>query len=348
MTSRYATLYCQTRVIVLVVCRRTNCTCFVQEMVRKTAGAELCATPNNKSPKPADCIRAVDRTYKGNVDLSDRVVVGVPIQKGPMQWQVPYNVKDDAGNEAVTIWRDVTVQEVELSSFERLIREEVKREYEVKQQEAVDKAIRTEKAKWNRENGSSNSYRRSSSADSCPTCPQCDCPNTPETTKESCLSFCENVSKTCSFSDESFVYMVLFWLEESVGPSLLPGFLVVAIVIVVFSVLRFFLTAIYNPRTYQSQPYTGYSAMVDDSSVLRSPQPVSNGAVGPPRQSMSLSGNGNVFSPPPSFASPTYSLAVSGTPRTQPIEPMYDESIYLRSPIITPSKTGDGVRRRNL
>jgi hypothetical protein len=323
----------------------------VQEMVRKTAGAELCATPNNKSPKPVECVKAVDRTYKGEIDMSDRVVVGVPIQKGPLIWQVPYNVKDDAGNEAVTVWRDIIVEEVELSSVERSIREEVKREYELAQQEAIDKAIRTEKAKWNRENSSNNRNRRYSSADTCPSCPQCQCPQTPETTKENCSAFCEQFSKSCSMSDESVVYAILFWLEDIVGPSILPGMLAVAMITVGFMILRFFLTAIYNPRTYQSQSYTGYSAMVDDSSILRSPEPALNNGGIPPRQSMSLSGNVNLFSPPPppSFASPRpYALAVHGTQRTRPVEPQYDESIYLQSPIITPSRTGDGARRRNL
>ena len=332
-------------------------------MVRKTAGAELCATPNKKSPQPADCVKAVDRTYKGDLDLSDRVVVGVPVRKGPLQWQVPYNVKDDAGNEAVTVWRDVIVEEVELSSVERLIREEVKREYELKQQEAVDQALRTEKAKWNRENSNSNRNRRSISVDPCPACPQCDCPNTPETTKDSCATFCEHQSKSCSLSDESYVYSILFWLEQMVGPSSLPGMLLVAMITVAFMVLRFFLTAIFNPRTYQSPSYAAYNNTVDDSSILRSPQPVammSNNGMDPPppRSSMSLSRapNGNLYSSPqPNFASPTTygRMGNDDTPRqrnssARPVEPLYDESIYLRSPIISPSRTGDGVRRRNL
>ena len=332
-------------------------------MVRKTAGAELCATPYKKSPQPADCVKAVDRTYKGDLDLSERVVVGVPIRKGPLQWQVPYDVKDDAGNEAVTVWRDVIVEEVELSSVERLIREEVTREFELKQQEAIDKAIRAEKARWNRENSINNRNRRSNAVDSCPACPQCDCPNTPETTKDSCATFCEHQSKSCSLSDESYVYSILFWLEQMVGPSSLPGMLLVAMITVAFMVLRFFLTAIFNPRTYQGPSYPAYNSTVDDSSILRSPQPVAVTSTNgmdppPPRSSMSLSRatNGNLYSsPPPSFASPTSygRLGNDGTPHqrnssTRPVEPSYDESIYLRSPIITPSKTGDGVRRRNL
>jgi len=325
-------------------------------MVKRTAGAELCATPGNRSPKPVDCVRAVDRTYKGDLDLSDRVVVGVPVRRGPLQWQVPYNVKDDAGNAALTVWRDVIVEEVELSTVERSIREEIQREYEAKQQTAIDKAIRAEKAKWDRENGNNNRNRRSSSSPSCPTCPDCTCPDTPQTTKESCSAFCEEVSKSCSLSDESLVFATLFWLENLFPTSILPGIVAVAVLILSFLMLRFVFSAIYNPNTYQSPTYETQSAQVDDSSVLRTSQlaPVRNNGLpsDPPRHSVSLSGavnNHSMFSsPPPSFASPTYSRVGNGGVQGRPVEPVYDENIYLQSPIITPSRTGDGVRRRNL
>lgn len=317
-------------------------------MLRKTAGAELCATSSNNSPKPVDCVKAIDRTYKGDVDLSDRVVVGVPVQKGPMLWQVPYNVKDDAGNEAVTVWRDIVVQEVELSGVERLIRDEVKHEYEIKQQEAIDRAIRAEKVKWDREIVNNNRSRRSNSAKSCPACPPCDCPNTPASTKESCSAFCDKVSETCTISDGSVIYSILIWLENIVGPFALLAILIATMLVGVLIFSRFFLTAIFNPGNQQSQAYMGNTGITNDATILRSPQPVSNGHSAPPRQSMSLANNGNMFSPQPQFASPPHSMmATNGTPQRQS-EPMYNDSLYLQSPIITPSRTGDGVRRRNL
>ena len=322
----------------------------LQAMIRESAGAELCASPGSTNPKPSDCVKAVDRTYKGDVDLSDRVVVGEPVQKSSLQWSVPYNVKDDAGNEAATVWRDVVVQEVDLSSVENLIRAEVTREQEAAQQRAIQKAIREEKAKWEREQVNN---RRPHASKQCPACPPCNCPDTPQTTKESCAEYCENVSKSCSFKDENFVYYLLFWMEYYLSPSLVPVILSVTLIFLVFLILRFILTTIYNPKTYRSHSsYRGYGP--SDEMILRSPQPTGESSPAPPRQSMSTLGNNNaggesIFSPgrQPGFASPSFA-ANNGTPRNRPAEPMYDESIYMSSPIITPSKTGDGARRRNL
>lgn len=348
-------------------------------MVRATAGAELCATASHTHPKPSDCVKAVDRTYKGDVDLSDKVVVGEPIQKSSLQWSVPYNVKDEAGNAAITVWRDVVVQEVDLASVENLIRAEVAREQEASQQQAILKAIREERAKWDREQASNNPNRRSGSSSSsktCPACPLCDCPNTPETTKESCTQYCEHVSKSCSLSDESIVYSLLFWLEDYLSPSLVPAIILVALGFLGFLVLRFVVTTLYNPRSYQDQSYSSssssspYVSRLNDEMILRSPQPGEmRSPAPPPRQSlMSMgnignnNGNGNAsfLSPSgsqqqqqqPGFGSPSFPQSNNngGTPRSnhRPAEPMYDESIYMSPPLITPSKTGDGVRRRNL
>lgn len=328
-------------------------------MVRATAGAELCATSSNTNPKPSDCVKAVDRTYKGDVDLSDRVVVGEPIQKAPLQWSVPYNVKDEAGNAAVTVWRDVVVQEVDLASVESLIRAEVTREQEAAQQKAIQKAVREERTKWDREQANNNRNKRSSSTKTCPACPPCDCPDTPETTRESCSQYCENISKSCSLSDESFVYTLLFWLEDYLSPSLVPALILCALICFALVGVRIALTTIYNPRTYQNHSYSPSYGPMNDEMILRSPQPVMGSSPAPPlRQSLTTmgnisttSGNASFLSPPgtqqPSFASPSFPSS-NGAPRDRPAEPMYDESIYMSPPLITPSKTGDGVRRRNL
>jgi hypothetical protein len=317
-------------------------------MVRSTAGAELCALPGNTNPMPSDCVTAVDRTYKGDVDLSDRVVVGQPIQKSPLQWSVPYDVIDEAGNAAVTVWRDVVVQEVDLASVENLIRAEVSREQEAAQQKAVQKAVREERAKWDREQQANNNRnKRSNSAKSCPACPPCDCPDTPETTRESCSQYCENISKSCSLSDGSKLYSMLFWMEEYLTPSLIPSILFVALIFVVFLGVRFILTTIYNPRAYQNHSYpSNYGPMNnEDIMILRSPQPMMGSSPAPPpRQSLQFGSPAGVQQP--SFASPSFPPS-NGAPN-RPAAPMYDESIYMSPPLITPSKTGDGARRRNL
>ncbi len=324
-------------------------------MIQATAGAELCATPSNTNPQPSDCVKAVDHTYKGEVDLSDRVQVGEPIQKSPLQWSVPYDVKDDAGNAAITIWRDVVVQEVDLASVESLIRAEITREQESLQQKAIQKAIREEKIKWEREQSSNNNRNRkpNSSATSCPACPSCVCPDTAATTKESCSQYCENMSKSCSLSDENFIYFLLLWLENYLTPSLVPAILLVALTFLVFVVLRFLIATIYNPRTYESYSYASY-AHTNDGMFLRTPQPSMEQNSLPqsvqhfPTMDNTNGTNGTLFSPQrqTGFTSPSFATG-NGTPRNRPADPLYDESIYMSPPIITPSKTGDGVRRRN-
>ena len=94
-------------------------------MIKDTAGAELCASHAFKNPEPADCVRATDHTYEGIVDLTSQVKVGEPVQDSPFEWKIPYNVADKAGNTAITVWRTVIVEEVNLIDVESQIREEI-------------------------------------------------------------------------------------------------------------------------------------------------------------------------------------------------------------------------------
>ena len=114
-------------------------------MIRVTAGAELCATHTNAKPHPADCLKAIDKTHIGDIDLSSRVLVGEPVQKSPFEWKVPYNVMDDAGNSADTVWRDVIVEEVSLDEIEARIRREVLENKDEEIKEAVTLALEKEK-----------------------------------------------------------------------------------------------------------------------------------------------------------------------------------------------------------
>ena len=98
-------------------------------VIKATSGAELCATKSNPNVSPADCVHAKDHTHKGIVDLTSRVIVGDPLPKhgvgsGSHQWRVPYNVVDDAGNKAKTIWRDIIVEEVDIEDFEQMSMDE--------------------------------------------------------------------------------------------------------------------------------------------------------------------------------------------------------------------------------
>ena len=94
----------------------------LQHMIKITSGAELCATHTNTKPSPLTCVKAIDYTHLGNVNLSSKVIVGDPIQISTLEWKVSYNVVDKAGNTASTQWRNVVVEEVELTDLEQKIR----------------------------------------------------------------------------------------------------------------------------------------------------------------------------------------------------------------------------------
>lgn len=317
-------------------------------MVMESAGAELCASPSNPNPKPSDCVRAVDHTYKGEVDLSDRVIVGEPQRKSALQWVVPYNVKDDAGNEAVTVWREVVVQEVDLATVENVIRAEVTKEKELEQQKAIQKAIREEKAKWERENVNANRKRPGSSSRTCPACPACECPNVPQTTKEDCQQFCEGISRSCSLRDDNVIYAMLFWLESFFPEKGAPLVLLVAITFCVAVVLRNLTFGIFNPKGYQDRHYAN-NDQIDDAAILNSPRATipARTPAPPPRQSITTMTTTENVDPlrsslsPPGFASPTD--ATNGSIQSRTSRSHYEDGI------ITPSRLGDGAnRRRNL
>jgi hypothetical protein len=328
-------------------------------MIRATAGAELCASHDKPNPKASSCAKAIDHTHQGDVDLSNKVVVGEPVQKDSLHWAVPYNVKDDAGNEATTVWRDVIVQEVDLATVERNVRKQMEAQKDAEIKQAVQKAIREERAKIEKEqkvNSRSTNGRRNSQ-NSCPSCPSCDCPSDggAAVSQESCRAYCDDMSRSCSLSDDSTMYWTLFLLEDFFPPSLVPVILGAAFLFLGFILLRFLAALLFGPRSHQHYDYGMYGNESDER-LLRSPAPMQSPAP-PPRESLSTK-NDAFFSPPrPSVLSPTASnnnnrLGNSGmTPQQQPPsanrQVAYDESIYNSPPLITPSRNGDGFRRRN-
>lgn len=346
----------------------------IKEMIRATAGAELCASHDNPNPKPTDCIKAIDRTYQGDIDLSVRVVIGEPQQKSSLHWVVPYNVKDDAGNEATTVWRDVKVEEVNLSSLETKLREELMREQETKTNRAIEEAIRAEKVKWERAN--SGSRRRNTPEPKCPSCPACNCEQgtssttTTTTTEESsCQAQRQEVSESCKMSDDNWVYSILFGLQDFLSPTVLPP-LVFGILLIALLILIKLLLSCFNQEPYRSR----YDYGGTDDILLLKPAAAQSGPAGttprpnlmsppPPRDSLVPARNNNenasFFSPGSQQAGAT-PLIYNGAARNQGETPasanrdtnsnvqnVHDESIYISTSIITPSKTGDGVRRRN-
>ena len=357
-------------------------------MIRASSGAELCASHDNPNPRPSDCAIATDHTYQGDVDLSARVVVGEPVQKSALQWSVPYNVKDDAGNEATTVWRDVVVQEVDLQTVESKIRAEVKKEQEVEKEKAIRNAIREEKIKWEKEqatrttSNSRTNNRRSSSQKSCPACPVCDCPKEggtgPQINRENCQEYCDNVSRSCTLSDESISYALLFWLEDVLSPSLAPYVVFGLIAMTAWYVTKTVMTFLFSSRAYHSYDYEDYGAGNDDI-LLRQPvqqpktpqqrqMPTTPGAFSPPGQvysgvaaSTPASATANAFFSPPAGSQmggmgsppppPSNSLLrnAPGTPGSvgQREDGDIYNDIYGTPSIITPSRNGQFRRRTN-
>jgi hypothetical protein len=337
-------------------------------MIRASSGAEFCTSHNISYKKPSDCAKAIDHTYQGDVDLSSLVVMGEPVQKSPLHWSVPYNVKDDAGNEATTVWRDVMVQEVDLTTVESKIRQDVMKEQQAETEKAIRKAIREEKIKWEKDyaattNSNSRTNRRTTEK-TCSACPACDCPkqqrkggSAVEVDGESCRAYCDNVSRSCTLSDDRYIYAALFWLEDMLPPSIVPTVLGALVALCAFFGLRYIANLIFNPRSYQSYDYGDYGVNNDD--ILLRNQVVQQSRPPPPRDSLSTNNNSAAFfspgsqaglqSPPPSNGllnnniNRTPATPASANRRDQEI---YDESIYSPS-IITPSRMGEGVRRRN-
>ena len=332
-------------------------------MIRTTAGAELCANHQHQRPSPKDCVKAVDHTYKGDVDLSDRVVVGEPIRKSELHWTVPYNVQDDAGNEAVTVWRDVIVEEVDIANLETKIRQDVLREAEIEKKQAVAKAIQIEKERWERTYGGSKPRASSSSSRNanrdCPPCPSCECPTTSvKLNAASCQQYCQERSQTCQMSDENLLYALIFWLEDVFPPWTVPIIILCVLGSGLLYILRWILTLIFNPKAFQNYDYNLHEERFVDADLLQNIQqhqqlspPPSTPTVGPPRESLSTQASGAPSTP--AFFTPA-SQSSATTPRgngtgNNPdlLSHEYDDGIYQTPSIISPSRTGDGVRRRS-
>lgn len=339
----------------------------IRRMIQATSAAELCATHDNPRPSPSDCVVAVDHTYKGDIDLSNRVTVGEPIQKSHLHWVVPYDVKDDAGNQASTVYRDVVVTEVDLATVEKKIRDEVTKEQQQQTQRAIDRAIKAEKQKWERESrAASNRSRRTgtgnAAADACPACPACDCPDMAPADAASCHSYCNNLSASCKLSDENMLYFLLFWLESVFPARSIPTIILTCIAagLVLFLRLLFF---IFNPRAYTNYDYGHYTA-VNDETILAthpayrppiSPIPGTDASTDlrPPTASLSnRNTNGTLLSPSNYMGSPMPRTNQHGnmeyvsTPGSnrRDVRVRFDNDGNFHSPgIIVPSQNGKGA-----
>jgi hypothetical protein len=294
-----------------------------------TAGAELCATQIDRSPNASDCIFAYDETYKGRVDLSKAVLVGEPIKKSVLRWSVPYNVKDAAGNAAKTVWRDVVVEEVDIAKIEARIREEF-----LNMQRIKDKAMEQERKI--KESSATNSRDRRVST--CAECPKCDVSG--KINESSCQEICNARIKSCAIDEETLVVQVLVWLERWFPPSMVPIVLICNAIVITLLMLRWILTLVFNPQAYQR----GYYDDVERERALRNAvayhhNPSGNGL---------NTGVSYVTSPQPTANVNGHfsSQKTNGTDMPGSAMRRDEFADIYQSPIITPSKRGDGVRRR--
>ena len=331
-------------------------------MIRASAGAELCATHSTNRPTPRECVKAVDRTYKGEVDLSERVVVGDPVQKSPLHWVVPYDVTDAAGNVASTMWRDVIVQEVDIAEVESKIREEILQQQRVETEVAIERAVKEEKIKWERKQEQVTARSSRNRKQDCPPCPKCaSCSSDATLSKEACEPYCNGSSSaTCAWNEKSQAVAIVMWLEDLIPPGVVTIVIAVSLAVAGIMIIRG-VVAFFSPRSFQSYDYGAYGDLREGDQLFRdangAPAPHQfqspNSPALPPRQSIVQEQNGAAFFSPvgsqAGFGSPTMNNGMNVGPpgSASRHEPRYDDSIYESPPLITPSRTGDGVRRRS-
>ncbi len=292
-------------------------------MIVATSGAELCATSKRPNVRPTDCISAKDHTYKGVVDLTARVSVGEPIRDGaPLRWKVPYNVMDDAGNKAKTVWRSIIVEEVGLDEFESSSKATMLTNNREEVEHAVQEALEKERKRV---------AATSNNKGACPPCAPCDCKGKKKDCSgmsvSECSSFCDKkvAAALASSSDTScpsylerdrtefnhqIVRDLVVYLEGLVGPSAMMLLFVGCFA----AVMIYFLQRMVRALFFSSGPYvrTYYAdeerekMMMQNVSYYRSPTAATNRSTTastpsssvsrPPTASLSSQRNG-IFSP---------------------------------------------------
>ena len=317
----------------------------LKDMIEATAGAELCATSPKRTARPGDCVAAYDKTFRGKVDLTSRVVIGEAVQQGPLTWRVPYDVSDDAGNEATTVWRDVEIEEVDIADFKRATSagERSRQKHEI--DNAVKQALEAER-------------RRVEPRE----CPACNCSahegtDTPVTATD-CTTMCkEEVAlamassrKACAASESLpageqnhlVVQEVLLFLENTMGFSAMMLLLVGCTVTTALYILHRMVVALFystgaNVRTYyySIDDEEQDKILMQNVSYYRSPTPSTDS-----RQSASAGGQTEgtpaVPRPPRSSLSSVQRIGVN-SPYTSPFRTSDgSDNIYQSATPITP------------
>lgn len=130
----------------------------LRTLLARDGGGSWCGTP--------PCATATDRAPGGLVKVD--VVVGEPERTTPLDvdeqralaWRIPHDAVDDAGNRAVTRYREVRVVETSAKELERAVRREV-------EEEAYQRGRRDEQRRAERER-----KKEEKKKTPCPKCPE--------------------------------------------------------------------------------------------------------------------------------------------------------------------------------
>jgi len=185
----------------------------------------------------------------------------------------------------------------------------------------------------------------------CPPCPKCDCSGEFDVSK--CDSVCHSREETCAAGDEqsSYALRVLLWLEKLFPPAVAPWILLSGVVLFVLIFLRSLASIIFTPAVAQRRYDSGYDERALRNAVTYYPDYNGQSPAAPtaaaPQGSMPRGSNGTDIFSPSSQASPAPSSQQRQQFRND--QRMHDLHDIYESPssIITPSRTGDGVRRRS-
>jgi hypothetical protein len=270
------------------------------------------------------------------VDLSRDVVVGEPVKKSALHWAVPYNVRDKAGNAATTVWRDVLVEEVALDEFETKLRQDILNDKQAEIDRAVTRALEEERRKQ------ATSKSRLVPVVPERSCPKCECSN--QFDPSMCDAICEKRGGNCPVDEQSSVVLFLVWLETVVPPSLIPALLGFLLFVVFFICLRLLWNLLFRSSSGQSSWYASDEreramqnavTYYEENGAAVTPFPTRTTA------SLGVNAEESMFTPRSSILSPESNGGSTRKPAN------LGDSIYDSGPIITPSKRGDGVRRRS-
>ena len=226
---------------------------------------------------------------------------------------MPYNVVDDAGNKAKTVYRTIRVEEIDLSGIERRIRDEILADKQREIDRAVAVAVEKERRK---------SPTDPRGAQKCSPCPECICPDKRNGLSDAqCKSICDerikaeqgtcpNIERPQTLAKDTLhplVGEVFSFFESFLSASFVLTILLCTFAFFVLWLVRCIMNAAFSPRDayyYTKEDEERERAMLRAVSYYRSPGAVSAAVSSttpsmPPRATMNGAAVGNgIFSPP--------------------------------------------------